>query len=107
MAVIGVDLDPDELVFQKNRDFKWTYQYVDDSGSVADFPEGYLYFEFETSPTLTQWPFTISGSTASLVVEEDLVADIPSRCKWQLVFKEDLEDEGGFALARGMVRIQS
>lgn len=108
MSVIGIELEPSVLVFTKNRDFKWTFVNLDSAGNPINFPSGYLYFEFDTSPTKTQWPFTISGSTASITVLDDLVDDIPNRCKWQLVFNTDIEDpdHGGDPIAYGKVVIQ-
>jgi len=50
MAVIGVELDQDELVLTKGRDFKWAFVNLDASGAAQAFPDGTLYFELYTSP---------------------------------------------------------
>lgn len=106
MAVIGVELEQDELVLTKGRDFKWAFVNLDASGAAQSFPAGSLYFELYTSPTKTTWQFTITGSQAVLKVESVDVDLIPARTRWQLVFKQTGEAVGGDPLARGVVRIQ-
>lgn len=105
MAVIGVELEQDELVLTKGRDFRWTFTNLDSSGSPTAFPSGSLYFEVYTSVPKT-WTFSISGSTATIKVESDEVATVPARTKWQLVFRPSGEAAGGDPIARGTVRIQ-
>lgn len=105
MAVIGVELEQDELVLTKGRDYKWTFVHLDDDDNPSDFPDGSLYFEFGTSP-VTIWAFDISGSTATIKVESEVVALIPDRTKWQLVFKPLGEAVGGDPVALGSVRVQ-
>lgn len=104
--IIGLELDPTELVLTKNRDFRWTFQNLDESGAPVDYPAGSLYFELYTSPSTTTWTFTIAGSEASLKVESDVVNTIPNRTKWQLVFRPTGEVAGGDPVARGIVRVQ-
>lgn len=50
MAIIGVDLDGDQLVLTRRRDFKWTFENLDASRppQPVDFPAGELFFELET-----------------------------------------------------------
>lgn len=55
---------------------------------------------------LTIWPFTISGSTASIKVESDSVDLIVDRTKWNLVFLPSGEPKGGDPVAQGVVRVQ-
>lgn len=105
MATIGLDLEPDQLILQKGRDFRWEFEHVDESGTLVNFPSGSLYFEFDTSP-VTTWTFVIAGSGASLKVESAAVDLIPPRTKWQLVFKPTGEVSGGDPVARGTVTIQ-
>lgn len=106
MAVIGVELEQDDLVLTKGRDFKWSFVNLNDSGTAVDFPDGTLYFELYTKPTATVWSFSIAGSTATLKVESTAVDVIPARTRWQLVFRETGEAAGGDPLARGTVSIQ-
>lgn len=105
MAVIGVDLDSDELVLTKGRDFKWAFVNLDAQGSPLNFPGGSLYIEFAKTPIVT-WPFVISGPNATIKVESEMVALIPHRTKWQLVFRSTGESAGGDPIARGVVRVQ-
>lgn len=105
MAVIGVDLDSDELVLTKGRDFKWAFVNLDAAGAPLAFPGGSLYFEFAKSPVVT-WPFTIVGSSATIKVESEQVATIPTRTRFQLVFRATGEAAGGDPIARGVVRVQ-
>lgn len=105
MAVIGVELEQDDLVLTKGRDFKWSFVNLNDAGTAVAFPSGTLYFELYTSP-VTTWTFSIAGSTATLKVESTDVASIPARTRWQLVFRETGEATGGDPLARGIVSIQ-
>ncbi len=53
-----------------------------------------------------RWWFTSSGSLASLKVESEDADIIPNRTHWQLVFKPDIEEHGGEAVARGRVQVQ-
>jgi len=48
MAVLGVPLDNNQLVLTRRRDFKWTFQNLDEDGNPEDFPDGSLFFEFTT-----------------------------------------------------------
>lgn len=48
MATIGLDLEPDQLILQKRRDFRWTFENLDGSGTPVDFPAGDLYFEIDS-----------------------------------------------------------
>lgn len=105
MAVIGVDLDVDELVLTKGRDFKWAFVNLDTSNNPLAFPSGTLYLEFALTPTIT-WPFTIVGSGATIKVESTQVDSIPNRTRWQLVFRQTGEAAGGDPVARGVVRVQ-
>ena len=105
MSVIGVDLDPVDLVLTKGRDFRWTFEHVNASGTAVAFPAGSLYFEVATPAPLT-WTFTIVGATATVKVESEVVATVPSRTKWQLVFRPSGEVAGGDIVAYGLVRVQ-
>ena len=106
MAVIGVELDQDELVLTKNRDFRWTFQNTDSSGTPVNFPAGQLYFEIYSGTTTITWQFSISGSTATIKVESAAVNSIQNRARFQLVFLPSGEAAGGDPIARGTVRIQ-
>lgn len=106
MAVIGVELEQDELVLTKGRDFRWTFTNLNASGAPTNFPAGSLYFELATTPSPTTWNFTISGNTATIKIEHTQVDLIPARTKWQLVFRPSGEAAGGDPIARGVVRIQ-
>lgn len=105
MAAIGVELDQDDLIITKNRDFRWTFQNLNEAGSAENFPSGSLYIEFATSP-VTKWNFVITGSLATLKIESEVAKLIPARTRWQLVFQPTGEAAGGDALGRGIVRIQ-
>lgn len=56
----------------------------------------------------TNWPFTVDGSSASIVIEAPACDVIQARTSWQLVFKPEGEDAtaGGDPLALGIVRTQ-
>lgn len=54
----------------------------------------------------TKWPFAISGSTASIKVESEVVDTIANRTEWDLVWKPQGEPAGGDPVARGVVRYQ-
>lgn len=105
MAVIGVELDPSELVLTKGRDFQWSFTNLDSNRDPLPFPAGSLYFELATSP-VTTWTFTVVGAYANLKVESEAVDVIPARTSWQLVFKPAGESAGGEPLALGTVRVQ-
>jgi hypothetical protein len=49
MAIIGVDLDSDQLVLTKGRDFKWSFDNLDANKEPTNFPAGELYFELQTA----------------------------------------------------------
>jgi hypothetical protein len=48
MAGIGVDIQSERLVLQSHRDFKWTFQNLDSTGTPTNFPGGQLWFEFDS-----------------------------------------------------------
>jgi len=48
MAHIGVDLELDQLVLTRGRDFKWTFENVDEHKELVNFPAGDLFFEIST-----------------------------------------------------------
>lgn len=54
----------------------------------------------------TQWPFTISGSTATISIAHTAADAIPNRTQWQLVFLPSGDTSGGQAIALGRVRVQ-
>lgn len=102
---IGVEVDTVDLVLTKHRDFKWAFQNLDDNDNPTNFPAGTLYFELYHTTTPTVWAFTISGSTATIKVESEVVNTVPNRTKFQLVFRPSGETAGGDPLAKGVVRI--
>ena len=106
MAVIGVALSTDQLVFTKGRDFRWAFKYVNEQGASTNFPAGELFFEFELSPVV-KWDFTLSGDTAVIKKESEDVALIPARTKWQLVWMPQGEAAGGDPVAYGTVKVQA
>lgn len=103
---IGVELDSETLVLTKNRDFRWTFQNLDENGNGINFPAGSLFFEIYVGDTVINWPFSISGANATIKVESAVVNTIPTRSKWQLVFLPTGEAAGGDPIARGTVRVQ-
>ncbi|EHB44138.1 hypothetical protein MycrhDRAFT_6888 [Mycolicibacterium rhodesiae JS60] len=48
MATIGVEIEQDELILTKGRDFSWAVKLVDPEGEPLDFPAGQMFFELET-----------------------------------------------------------
>lgn len=103
---IGVETDPTLLVLTKGRDFKWSFQNLDEvTGAPVNFPSGTLYFELETNP-ITTWTFSIGGSVATIKVESTAVDLIPPRTRWQLVWRQTGETAGGDPVARGIVLVQ-
>jgi hypothetical protein len=110
MSVIGLNLGRDSMILYTGRDFKWTFQNLNEDGvTPEDFPDGDLYFELSVStdsgvtPT-TKWDFTITGDTASLKIDSELADLIPARTQWQLVFLVTGEAAGGDPVAYGTVR---
>lgn len=47
-STIGIELDTDQLVLTRRRDFKWTFENLDEHGDPTPFPAGQLYFELDT-----------------------------------------------------------
>ena len=103
---IGIKLGIGELTLTRHRDFRWTYTNRNDAGTPTAFPSGTLLIELATTPTVTTWPFSISGSTATLKVESTAVDAIPAGTGWQLVFLPTGEAAGGDPIALGVVRFQ-
>lgn len=107
---IGIELESDELVLTKGRDFRWTFENLDENNQPIDFPAGSLYFEFPyvlDSGAPKQWPFTIDATTASIKVESTEVDSLPPRgVKWQLVWLDEGELAGGEAITLGTVTVQ-
>ena len=48
MTAIGTDVEQDEIVVQRRRDFTWNFENLDDDDSPINFPAGDLFFELET-----------------------------------------------------------
>ena len=48
MSNIGVNLNSDVLVLTRGRDFKWSFENLDEHNLPVDFPPGDLYFELQT-----------------------------------------------------------
>lgn len=48
MAAIGIELDPDQLVLTRGRDFKWHFENLDENEQPIPFPAGDLFFELQT-----------------------------------------------------------
>ncbi|AGY36949.1 tail protein [Mycobacterium phage Fredward] len=47
-TVIGIELEPDQLVLTRGRDFKWSFENLDEHNQPVDYPAGDLYFEIQT-----------------------------------------------------------
>lgn len=64
---IGVKLDTDQLVLTRGRDFKWSFENLDDSTppQPIPFPDGDLFFELQTrGETNAKQSVTVSGASA-------------------------------------------
>ncbi|QHJ86516.1 hypothetical protein SEA_MABEL_6 [Mycobacterium phage Mabel] len=48
MANIGIVSDADTLVLWKGRDFKWSFENLDENRQPVDFPDGRLFIELQT-----------------------------------------------------------
>ena len=48
MSTIGIDLESDELVLVKDRDFKWAFDNLDENDTPVNYPAGSLYLELFT-----------------------------------------------------------
>lgn len=48
MSNIGLVLEPDTLVLTQGRDFKWSFENLDENDDPVDYPDGQLYFELDT-----------------------------------------------------------
>ena len=55
---------------------------------------------------LTKWPLTISGDTATIKVESELVDAVSAGTRWQLVFMPTGESSGGNLVSRGSTAVQ-
>lgn len=105
MSIIGVALEPDVLYLQRGRDFRWSFNFIDENGVSANFPVGELYFEFCGNPPV-KWQFSIVADSAALKVESTEADKIAARTKWQLVWLPDGEAAGGDPIAYGTVVVQ-
>jgi hypothetical protein len=64
MSVIGLDLEPDQLVLQQDCDFRWTFKNTDDAGAAVNYPAGSLYLQLYTGgETNARQRVTVSGAT--------------------------------------------
>lgn len=48
MSNIGLAIEPDNIVLTRGRDFKWSFENLDDDGAPEDYPAGDLFFELDT-----------------------------------------------------------
>jgi hypothetical protein len=110
MSEIGLCIPSTVLTLYTNRDFKWSFDNLDQYGNPTSYPAGALSLEFQVStdggvtPT-TSWAFTISGTTATIAVTNTVAALIPARTKWQLVFLPSGGTAGGDPIAYGLVQV--
>lgn len=64
MSVIGLDLEPDQLVLQQDCDFRWTFQNTDSAGAAVNYPAGSLYLQLYTGGEKNALQrVTVSGAT--------------------------------------------
>ena len=108
--VHGVVPDCLTVALVSGADFVWSEQLFYPSGHALagqpqPFPPGSLYYEFSTSPLKTVWPFTISGSVASMKVESVEVDKIPARVGVKLRWLPAGELAGAQVWASGKVRV--
>ena len=107
MADIGTKLVPEILWLTRRRDFKDTLEYVDVRGVSGPWPPGDLYLELKTTPAMTQWHYTIAGTTATLSVPAATVDTMPQgEFGYQLVFKPAGDTGSGECVALGCVIMQ-
>ncbi|AXC33466.1 hypothetical protein SEA_ORANGE_6 [Mycobacterium phage Orange] len=64
MANIGIVSDADTLVLWKGRDFKWSFENLDENRQPVDFPDGSLFIELQTGGEHNaRQRVTITGAT--------------------------------------------
>ncbi|AQT28217.1 hypothetical protein SEA_JABITH_6 [Mycobacterium phage Jabith] len=64
MANIGIVSDADTLVLWKGRDFKWSFENLDENRQPVDFPDGRLFIELQTGGEHNaRQRVTITGAT--------------------------------------------
>lgn len=82
------------LILITGDDFEWYYEYRDDQGNQVDFPTGVsLYYVFNDNASGnwadgTQWTFSISGHTASILMQSDTADLMAARTPYLLVWKD-------------------
>ena len=101
MADIGVELKEELLFLTTNRDFKSELEYIDIKGVSGPWPPGDLFLELKTTPALTEWHYSLSGSTATLLVTAATADTIPDEIGWQLVWRPTGDTGSGEAVALG------
>jgi hypothetical protein len=95
MSVIGVDLDSDQLVLTRGRDFKWTFQNVDQNDQPVDFPAGRLYFELQTGGQQNARQLvTLTGAAGGTYKVTAATPAVPYDAS-ELVLKDVLEQDFG------------
>lgn len=109
-----------------NVDFYWVHSYeVEFVGALGLLPQPALTYddsllvggvhvvpgisvEIEdpgTAPT-TKWPFSVSGATATIKVENTAADQVGDRTDWQLVFLPSGEAAGGDPIGEGRVKVK-
>lgn len=107
MADIGLKLERSWLYLTTGREFNCSLQLtMPDSNLPTDWPSGSLYFEFDDGVP-TQWPLTIAGPYATLLVDSTAADLIPRQTKWQLIFVATGDTSGGVPVGRGITVVQS
>ncbi|AXH48783.1 hypothetical protein SEA_STEAMY_6 [Mycobacterium phage Steamy] len=48
MSTIGIEIDQDEIVLTRGRDFRWSFENLDENNQPTPYPAGDLYFELLT-----------------------------------------------------------
>lgn len=108
--VFGAVPDCATLELVQGADYVWNFvltypQGHPLAGQQQPFPPGSLSYRIFTEPTVTVWPFTISGATASIKVESEVVVTIPDRTRFHLVWLPAGEIAGGQVWAVGKVKV--
>lgn len=84
MADHGNLTEKHTLTLNPGEDFVKTFRW-----GAGAFPAGFELFYVIHTATPLQWDFVITGDTAELKIESEVVDTVPVRTEWQLMSREN------------------
>lgn len=101
-VVLGPTGEYGELPLVAGSDYRYQFEYRDDTGQEQPFPDGAeLYYEIGTGTNQTRWDYIINTNLAVIVVESEITRTVPSATPFKLIL---VQGEVDTTLVYGIVK---